>query len=468
MNRFFKAVAALVSIICVTAGTLIFAAACHDDPPENPSTTSTYYTVTISYPDTDGGNGVGGIDVTLSPLNGDAYTNNKDLKSATDSNGKAVFDITDWADTTSYSVEIDFEDIPSGYSVISKHTVNIKDGYELNLKLNAYNFQSIHVNLSDKNETIEFEPSSRFADGYYEFRCSNSNVMFTLSDGNTEHPGTFYVNQGSSTVLVEYTSGVIYDIGTANDITDFEVVFAPVSSTGAQDAPHAVDISKTLVLELNANESSYLSNAQEVDIPGVKGGSPCFVSGENFRVEVDGKTYTQDFKIAGGKTLKVSTANNAAGTVVLNFSAIKSSDELTVGEIKKIEIALMNRTILTQTPNADVRAKLIWEVSSFRLNFNAETAGRYKITIRSGFTNYKVFINSLIGVGANFVSIQPEKVDGNATANNPFTSTYEITTKNLNIAKNYVFDLTDSVTDFETAGYKEGDIITYSILVEKL
>ena len=79
-----------------------------------------------------------------------------------------------------------------------------------------------------------------------------------------------------------------------------------------------------------------------------------------------------------------------------------------------------------------------------------------------------MFINSLIGVGANFVSIQPEKVDGNATANNPFTSTYEITTKNLNIAKNYVFDLTDSVTDFETAGYKEGDIITYSILVEKL
>ena len=152
----------------------------------------------------------------------------------------------------------------------------------------------------------------------------------------------------------------------------------------------------------------------------------------------------------------------------MNFSAIKSSDELTVGEIKKIEIALMNRTILTQTPNADVRAKLIWEVSSFRLNFNAETAGRYKITIRSGFTNDKVFINSLIGVGANFVSIQPEKVDGNATANNPFTSTYEITTKNLNIAKNYVFDLTDSVTDFETAGYKEGDIITYSILVEKL
>lgn len=464
MNRFFKAVAALVSIICVTAGTLIFAAACQDDP----ATNKKYYTVTISYPDIDGGNGAGGIDVTLSPLNGNAYINNKDLKSATDSNGKAVFDITDWADTTSYSVEIDFEDIPSGYSVISKHTVNIKDGYELNLKLNAYNFQSIHVNLSDKNETIEFEPSSRFADGYYEFRCSNSNVMFTLSDGNTEHPGTFYVNQGSSTVLVEYTSGVIYDIGTANDITDFEVVFAPVSSTGAQDAPHAVDMSKTLVLELNANESSYLSNAQEVDIPGVKGGAPCFVSGENFRVEVDGKTYTQDFKIAGGKTLKVSTANDTAGTVVLNFSAIKSSDELTVGEIKKIEIALMNRTILTQTPNADVRAKLIWEVSSFKLNFNAETAGQYKITIKSDFANDKVFIQSLNGVGANFVSIQPEKVDGNAAANNPFTSTYEITTKNLNIAKNYVFDLTDSVTDFETAGYKEGDIITYSILVEKL
>ncbi len=131
MNRFFKAVAALVSIICVTAGTLIFAAACQDDPASDKK----YYTVTISYPDIDGGNGVGGIDVTLSPLNGDAYINNKDLKSATDSNGKAVFDITDWADTSSYSVEIDFEDIHSGYSVISKHTVNIKDGYELNLKL---------------------------------------------------------------------------------------------------------------------------------------------------------------------------------------------------------------------------------------------------------------------------------------------------------------------------------------------
>lgn len=460
MKKLFKTLICAAAAVCVTLGLVLFAA-CGDEP-EKPDDKHDYYTVNITYPD---GKGAEGIELQMTPENG-TMPDEGDLflTATTDESGKAEFHIAHFPDATLYRLEV-MSGVPEGYNLQSAYAINLGDGFTLNATLTMLTYESISVKLDNKDDTQEFAPAKRFGEGYYVFRSIES--KFSLTDGDEEFPATFNVS-GYNSVIVYYTPDTVYDIGTA-DLLDFNIIFSMLESDGkTAESGHDLEGNLAVVLNLEVNQSVYLKNPDETGVMGQRGGYPLSVDGENYSAEVGGVKHTSPFLLAGGKTVKVGTADGAKGVAVIHFKNVSNSVSAEVGTPASLQIELLERTI---TENSGKTTALLWTSNSARFSFTANEAGLYKITVTSNFDGDKMAVTNLISGS----SIVPEKVSSNGSTGgdftvpmaNPYEIIYRITESNIDASKGRSKKFTgefSSGADFSSLS--EGHKITYTILIE--
>ena len=445
MKKILNTAAALIAALCLAVGALSLSAC------------SSNYTVNIQYED---GRGVAGVTVTIAPQDGAAYESNAELDAVTNENGAAVFDISAWSDTTTLLIVIDGKDVPENYSIPSRSLAKISDGCMFNLTAARLTFENINVNLSGTELTQEYEPASYLEDGYYEFKTSDPDVSFTLTDGYDIN-----VTEGSNSIYVNYKRGDIYDIGTANNNTSFSLVFIKLDKT-ADTAENGLEIASERIMAFNleAGETVYLYNPYELDVAeSQSSGAPQMITGSNFKATVDSTDYTDGFKVGSNKSIKITTADGSAGTVVLYIKAISNTHTIAVGESKNVEIGLLERSLKTQK-NANPSPVLLWE-SNLRFTFTVDTVGTYKFTITSvNVTSDLLSIDTIKSTGA--IPVLPETKKGDE--GNPFEVTFVVTANNLNYATDYTIDFVTAVNDYANNEYKQGDKLTYTVTFEKI
>lgn len=449
MNKLFKAAVAAILSVCAICG-VVFAAACTDPTPPEPN--KNYYYVSILYPD---GKGVKGVKVTLTPEDGsegdDPY-----LTSSTDDNGKATFDITQYSDATRFFIEISRDNIPDSYSFLNTYSVKIADGNSLNVKLTRPTYESVKVKLNGKDDRQQYQPKAEFEAGYYELRCITN--AFTVTDGDDEFPATFDLNEGYNVVIVYYTPGTIYDIGTAEGL-EFEFIFNPINTTGAsENDAHVISNELAAAIPLKAGQTVYFRNPAESSVPDDRGGSPVIVDGENFKCITDGKEHDQSFPLAGGKIAAITTKDCKDGTAVVIFNSPSYKVDAEIGNEATLEIELLERTI---KGNSETKTSLLWLTDVAKFTFTAERAGYYTITLVSDFESDKISISNIVSES----SIVPKKITDADQSSNPYQATYFVSETNISDGRSKIF-ICDFESDSDYSSKKEGDKIIYKILIE--
>lgn len=468
MTKLFKKLILSVAAICAVFACVIFTA-CEPSPVLG----DRYYEVSVLTPD---GIGLAGVEIELLPDNGEAFFNGSKFTETTDDAGIAKFNFKDFSDSTLFTVNLTGK-IPNGLNAPkTSYTVDInKDGYALTFQLTRAEYDTIEVNLKDANDKKLYRPDARLKEGFYELSCTT--VPITLTDGDDVTVQSTFNLSGYNTVLVYYSNRKAFSIGTTDaKILNFNCTFAPVSSDGSSaKTAHAMRADYAAVLSLDEGKTAYLKNPVETSETGKIGGYPLQIDGKNYKATVNGTTYGDTFKVAGGKTLEIATADGKAGVAIVTGRSLTNEASVTIGTEESVEIELMERTINDGTTD---KTEILWTTNACSISFSVANAGVYKFTITalSEIESDKVILGTVVSTGG--ISIVPtrvklqdgefvpyEKNDPLPEASATYIDYFSFSQENLDKNNNYRAEFS---SNGKFSSLNEGEFVTYKILIEKV
>ena len=427
-----KTILVLCLAICMVICLGIFASACGDDKDK--------YTVTVLAPD---GTAAKDLRIEFCSLDG---SNLRCLSGSTDENGKVVFDIKEFSDTTHFVMHIPV--IPNGYYFDANDDGNggkylyVKDGYSTTINLKKLETQMINVVLENTSSTQKVEPAIPIA-GFYEL---HSTTPFTLSGEG------YSLTEGYYSVTQYLEADATFYIGTKGNSRSFSCALTPLTQTGKDEySAFSAAAQCAFIFNLNANDSVHFINPTTVNN---NNGNILIIDGENFKTNVDLTLLNL------GDKFTVSTANNQAGTTIVTFDAPPSSTDVTVGEESTFDVLLIeNGSIIS------------WVTEEIRINFNADKAGTYRVTVTSSYEN------DVIGIikGEYLVGDVPRQLSPqNPTSGKSCTASFDIALTGSQsydvsvalVSGTVIVDdnsFTQTNVDYTEVG---SDKVTYTVLVE--
>ena len=436
MKRYIKSLIAACLSVCLIVCIGLFATACDN-------TDTDHYVVTVNLED---GSPATGVMVQLCSKDGVETCRNIQ----TGADGVATFDISDLSTTTYFSIHLDI--LPTGYTFDAENgemLVYVKDGYSTTITLKKGsaevpnpNVQNLEIKLGNASAKQQVSPEIEVA-GFYELRSINP---FTVSGEG------FELTEGYNNVLLYLNPDDELSIGTASkELALTCVLLNPDETTTDASAAktHTVSDGSAIVFNLAASESANFTNPFTLNN---REGSNVTVSGVNFKATMQGNSYTQSFVVVKGKQFSVTTANNAAGKVVLSFSAPDTVVNANIGESKDFSVMLLpNKT------SEESAETLNWIANTFYVTFTVQEAGLYKITVTSEFADDKIGI-SQTGSDVHYPTATEHSDDKNLS--NTYYAVYQ-----LNAGTTYRAFVSSGVNNYET--YSEGNEIKYTAFVEK-
>ena len=435
MNKFMKSFVTAMLAVCMVV-CLGLAAACTQDEKADPNSIE----VTVQLPD---GTAAKGVNVQICADNGDEVGCLMPVPVGED--GKVVIDVKKKIEKNTTLFAVHLLGVPEGYAYVdengdeydSEHgvVVDITKGNTVTIKLAEKKTQSLNIDiaLADVSATQKVTPAIT-KDGLYELRSISA---FTVSgDG-------FSLTEGYNNVLVSLKVGDSLSFGTKENLS-FSVSVVAATADGVS-APISTLTANAAVLKLGANESVNISNPS-TGAGGVTN-SPVIVNGSNYSATLNGKTLTEEFAVAAGKTFSVKAVDSTK-YVVLNFAGPVSRTTVNVGESKDFEVSLIN------TADGD-KETLQWISSTYYVVFTPSEAGFYKINVSSDFDGDALYI-SQIGSDIHY----PAASDKSAESGKAYYSVFKLRANETYMA------FVSSSSNF--AGKAEGDSVVYTATVEKV
>lgn len=436
MKKRFKILITACISICLAVCVGLFATACEKEP-ERPET----YTVTV----TADGKGVAGVTIQFCPVGSSC------ILGTTDAEGKTVYDIKEY-DVDEFEIHV-VTGLPNGYTSEymgegNEKLVNIKDGNSTTIELKKIDTASFNCTFSASENIKNVQPAISVA-GFYEIRSA---AAFNFISGETtvENVTSVYVylNKGDSLKLGAYGETYSYS---------FYAIFRALSHKQMDSV--SADLGSAVVLNLEAGEKVSVKNP-EPSAADKRDGTVVTVSGTNAKFTANGKELADGSMLGSGKSAEVTTADGAAGKVIAVFDGVNSSKQITVGETQTFEVELIESMSLENNKPVN---KLGWPTAYYDLIVElpevTEGENSYKITVTSSVNGDVPTVTQVITYGSS-IPIAADRitaVDGG----------YSFKVGNRHFKYTDTFKIEISASG-KYSSLKEGDKITYTVLLEKI